>query len=224
MPACPLHPARHCAGAPDARHPFHPTLPAAMKWTIITIYVLSILHIHFRGRVRLPFVRQLFDHSSFMAPINIFMHLFSGRAEHALHAVQPASRSCTPLQENWEMIRDEALNLIELQKIKAAAEERRRRLQFLLQDRLEALLPEVVRRQPPVGGEAVPEDRGAAAQHPDREGRDVRRTAARRQAQPPPRPVRRFAALPPGPGHAQRRPLLHRCRRPALQLARRRGA
>ena len=49
-----------------------------MKWTIITIYVLSILHIHFRGRVRLPFFRQIFDHSSFVSPLNTFMHLFSG--------------------------------------------------------------------------------------------------------------------------------------------------
>ena len=48
-----------------------------MKWAIIGFYFLSVLHIHFRGRVRLPFGRQLFDHSSFMAPINIFMHFFS---------------------------------------------------------------------------------------------------------------------------------------------------
>jgi beta-hydroxylase len=27
--------------------------------------------------VRLPFMRQLFDHSSFMAPINLFMHWLS---------------------------------------------------------------------------------------------------------------------------------------------------
>ncbi len=48
-----------------------------MKWVVVGFYVLSILHIHFRGRVRLPFRRQIFDHSSFMAPINIFMHKFS---------------------------------------------------------------------------------------------------------------------------------------------------
>lgn len=48
-----------------------------MKWAIVGFYILSVLHIHFRGRVRLPLGRQLFDHSSFMAPINIFMHSFS---------------------------------------------------------------------------------------------------------------------------------------------------
>jgi hypothetical protein len=57
----------------------HLTQPAAaMKWTIVSIYLLSILHIHFRGRVRLPFFRQIFDHSSFVSPLNTFMHLFSG--------------------------------------------------------------------------------------------------------------------------------------------------
>src|SRR5258708_1899525 len=49
----------------------------AMKWALVSLYFLSILHIHFRGKVRLPFMRQLFDHSSFMAPINWFMHVFS---------------------------------------------------------------------------------------------------------------------------------------------------
>ena len=48
-----------------------------MKLALVSIYLLSVFHIHFRGRVRLPFMRQLFDHSSFMAPINLFMHVFS---------------------------------------------------------------------------------------------------------------------------------------------------
>ncbi len=71
-----------------------------MKWAVIGFYFLSILHIHFRGKVRLPFGRQLFDHSSFMAPINIFMHYFSKVpstpyipvsqfSEHALHSCEP---------------------------------------------------------------------------------------------------------------------------------------
>src|SRR5215207_7957812 len=89
---------------------------AAMKWTIVTIYVLSILHIHFRGRVRLPFFRQIFDHSSFVSPLNTFMHLFSGVPA---TPYLPTARfpELLPLQQNWQMIRAEALNLIELQKI-----------------------------------------------------------------------------------------------------------
>ena len=49
-----------------------------MKWGVITLYLLSIAFLHFRGRVRLPMLRQFFDHSSIMAPINLFMYAFSG--------------------------------------------------------------------------------------------------------------------------------------------------
>src|SRR6476661_4915767 len=92
---------------------------APMKWTIVAIYLLSILHIHFRGRVRLPFFRQIFDHSSFVSPLNTFMHMFSGVPA---TPYLPTSRfpELLPLEENWQMIRSEALQLIEMQKIKAA--------------------------------------------------------------------------------------------------------
>lgn len=90
-----------------------------MKWTIVAVYLFSILYVHFRGRVRLPFFRQIFDHSSFVAPINIFMHAFSG--------VPPTPYLATAdfpelqkLQKNWQVIRDEALYLQEMQKIRAA--------------------------------------------------------------------------------------------------------
>jgi beta-hydroxylase len=80
---------------------------------------LSILHIHFRGKVRLPFGRQLFDHSSFMAPINIFMHLFS-RVPNTPYVPVSDFPDLAPLQQNWEVIRKEAENLMALKKIKAA--------------------------------------------------------------------------------------------------------
>ena len=90
-----------------------------MKWTVACIYLLAILHVHFRGKVRLPFMRQLFDHSSFMAPINLVMHLFSkvpATPYIALHDF----RELAPLQQHWQEIRAEAQRLLELQKIKAA--------------------------------------------------------------------------------------------------------
>ena len=49
-----------------------------MKWFLVSLYAISVCHIHFRGRVRLPVLRQVFDHSSFMAPVNMFLHWFSG--------------------------------------------------------------------------------------------------------------------------------------------------
>ncbi|UGQ45501.1 lipid A hydroxylase LpxO [Massilia endophytica] len=90
-----------------------------MKWAIVGFYILAVLHIHFRGRVRLPIGRQLFDHSSFMAPINIFMHWFS-RVPSTPYLNVADFRELAPLQQNWQTIRDEAENLIRLQKIKAS--------------------------------------------------------------------------------------------------------
>jgi len=90
-----------------------------MKWAIVGFYMLAVLHIHFRGRVRLPIGRQLFDHSSFMAPINIFMHWFS-RVPSTPYLNVADFKELAPLQQNWQVIRDEAQNLLRLQKIKAS--------------------------------------------------------------------------------------------------------
>jgi beta-hydroxylase len=90
-----------------------------MKWTVVSLYLLSIFHVHFRGKVRLPPLRQLFDHSSFVAPINMFMHLFS-KVPSPPYLPVADFRELRLLEANWEVIRDEALNLLALQKIKAA--------------------------------------------------------------------------------------------------------
>lgn len=90
-----------------------------MKWAVASFYLLSILHIHFRGRVRLPFARQLFDHSSFMAPINLFLHLFSRVPSTPYFALHEFAE-LAPLANHWEVIRAEAQHLLALQKIKAA--------------------------------------------------------------------------------------------------------
>jgi beta-hydroxylase len=90
-----------------------------MKWAVLGLYVVSVLHIHFRGRVRLPFGRQLFDHSSFMAPINLFMHLFS-RVPATPYIPLRDFTELAPLAQHWEVIRTEAQQLIALNKIKAS--------------------------------------------------------------------------------------------------------
>jgi beta-hydroxylase len=92
-----------------------------MKWFVVGFLVLSVLHIHFRGKVRLPFGRQLFDHSSFMAPINMFMHLFSKVPSTPYIPVREFPELAV-LQENWPTIREEGLRLIEMKKIKASEE------------------------------------------------------------------------------------------------------
>ena len=90
-----------------------------MKWFVVGFLVLSVLHIHFRGKVRLPFGRHLFDHSSFMAPINMFMHLFSKVPSTPYIPVREFPE-LSVLQENWPTIREEGLRLIEMKKIKAS--------------------------------------------------------------------------------------------------------
>ena len=54
-----------------------------MEWTlfkygILALFIGCTLYVHFRGKVRHGFGRQLTDHSTFMAPINCLIYLFSG--------------------------------------------------------------------------------------------------------------------------------------------------
>lgn len=41
-------------------------------------WTASAFYVHFRGRERLSFMRQLADHSTFLAPYNALVYLFSG--------------------------------------------------------------------------------------------------------------------------------------------------
>ncbi|MGX4643947.1 lipid A hydroxylase LpxO [Massilia sp. SYSU DXS3249] len=90
-----------------------------MKWAVVGFYLVSVLHIHLRGKVRLPLRRQVFDHSSFMAPINFFMHLFS-RVPSTPYIPLREFADLAPLEANWQLIRAEALDMIALKKVKAA--------------------------------------------------------------------------------------------------------
>lgn len=91
-----------------------------MKWAVVGIFLFSVLYVHFRGKARLPFFRQLFDHSSIMAPLNIFMYWFSKVPTHTPYLPTSTFNDLKVLEDNWEMIRDEAQNLIGLEKIRAA--------------------------------------------------------------------------------------------------------
>ncbi|HAT32774.1 MAG TPA: lipid A hydroxylase LpxO [Janthinobacterium sp.] len=90
-----------------------------MKWAVAAFYLFAVLHLHLRGKVRLPLLRQLFDHSSFMAPINLFMHLFSAVPARPYLALDQFAE-LAPLQDHWVTIRAEAQELMARQKIKAA--------------------------------------------------------------------------------------------------------
>ncbi len=49
-----------------------------MKWFILAMFIVTAMVVHYRGRVRHRFSCQVPDHSTFTAPINVFMYAFSG--------------------------------------------------------------------------------------------------------------------------------------------------
>jgi beta-hydroxylase len=91
-----------------------------MKYFFFALYAVCILYVHFRGKAKLPFLRQLFDHSSFVSPINIFIYLFSKTSPKLTYIPVSDFKNLQLLQDNWQTIRDEALALEQLDKIKAA--------------------------------------------------------------------------------------------------------
>jgi len=92
-----------------------------VKWILVLLFVASALYVHFRGAVRHRWSRQLLDHSTFMAPINVLMYALS-RVPTTPFVEDPGLHfpELEPLRANWQKVRDEARRLRELQQIKAA--------------------------------------------------------------------------------------------------------
>ncbi|GAB7523461.1 aspartyl/asparaginyl beta-hydroxylase domain-containing protein [Paraburkholderia sp. 2C] len=91
-----------------------------MRWIVLAWFVMSAAYVFNRGKQRFKFWRQLSDHSTFLAPINIWCYLLS--------PIKPGPyiRSSwfpelEPLRVNWRQIRDEALAVDAAEKIAAAA-------------------------------------------------------------------------------------------------------
>ncbi len=79
----------------------------------------SACYVHFRGRVRHKFLRQLTDHSTFTAPYNAFVYLFSAVPNRPI-LDRERFGELDLLSEHWEAIRDEARALYEGGHIKRA--------------------------------------------------------------------------------------------------------
>jgi beta-hydroxylase len=86
------------------------TLAIAIKILLVLVLIGATLYIHFRGKVRYPFFRQLFDHSTFMAPINAMMYAFSSVPKTPYLPVSTIP-ALDDIRSNWETIRQEALAL-----------------------------------------------------------------------------------------------------------------
>lgn len=82
------------------------------KFLLLWTFLASALYVHFRGKVRHKFTRQLTDHSTFMAPYNAMIYLFSAVPNKPVLDLDDFP-DLKPLQQNWEMIRDEAKKLYE---------------------------------------------------------------------------------------------------------------
>jgi beta-hydroxylase len=83
----------------------------SVKLIIALVYIVSIAYVHLRGRVRHKLGRQLSDHSSFLAPLNCFLYLFSKIPGKPY--LNPADfPDLSPLQAHWQEIRAEGQNLL----------------------------------------------------------------------------------------------------------------
>lgn len=76
----------------------------------LSIFIASTLYTHFRGKVRHKFFRQLTDHSTFMAPINAFMYLFS-TIPNTVYINVEQFPELQVLRDNWLIIKNEAEKL-----------------------------------------------------------------------------------------------------------------
>jgi beta-hydroxylase len=82
----------------------------SVKFILFYILIISTIIVHYRGKMRFKFFRQLTDHSTFMAPINMPMYAFSG-VENQPYIKSENFPQLRLLKDNWQTIRDEALQL-----------------------------------------------------------------------------------------------------------------
>jgi len=92
----------------------------APQFVILYLFAASATYVHFRGKMKLRLGRQLADHSTWLAPYNVLMYMFQAVPNKPVHAVS-SFPELAPLRDNWQTIREEALNLFDEGRIRAAA-------------------------------------------------------------------------------------------------------
>ena len=88
---------------------------------LFVLYALagSAVYVHFRGREKLRLGRQFLDHSTFIAPYNVLMYMFSGVPNKPVLPVETFPE-LKKLSDNWETIREEAVRLFDEGRIRDA--------------------------------------------------------------------------------------------------------
>ena len=84
--------------------------PMQVRHIVFFIFIASALFVYFRGKVRFGLVRSLMDYQVLLAPINTLLYLFSKVKKGAFIPVEQFPEMQV-LQDNWQIIRDEALSL-----------------------------------------------------------------------------------------------------------------
>ncbi|WDF54779.1 aspartyl/asparaginyl beta-hydroxylase domain-containing protein [Mucilaginibacter sp. KACC 22063] len=91
----------------------------SVKFIILFSLIAATIIVHYRGKVRYKFFRQLTDHSTFMAPINVPMYALSG-VENKPYINSSYFPQLDQLKQHWETIRDEAILLEQEELIKGS--------------------------------------------------------------------------------------------------------
>jgi beta-hydroxylase len=91
----------------------------AVRLGLFAAFCACVGYVHGRGHVRLSFRRQLTDHSTFLAPYNVLVYLFSRVPRTPILDVARFPE-VAPLRANWRIIRDEARRLYEAGHIRAS--------------------------------------------------------------------------------------------------------
>ena len=91
-----------------------------MGLTLLAIFILCAIYVQQRGVVQhTKLTRRISDHSNIMAPVNCLFYAFS-RLKNTAYIDVNHFPELKLLQDNWEMIRDEAVGLNQASRIKAS--------------------------------------------------------------------------------------------------------
>lgn len=91
----------------------------APKFLALYSFLACVLIVHFRGRVRHRIARQLTDHSTFLAPVNCLLYLFSA-VPNRPYVERERLPALQKLRDNWTTFRDEGRVLLDAGHIKAS--------------------------------------------------------------------------------------------------------
>ncbi|AQT62163.1 aspartyl beta-hydroxylase [Cellvibrio mixtus] len=93
-----------------------------MGLVVLAIFIVCAIYVQNRGNVQHEhFKRKLSDHANFLAPLNCLFYIFA-KDRNQVYIDPKDFPELKVLQDNWELIREEALNLNNSAQIKASAD------------------------------------------------------------------------------------------------------